>query len=112
MASVNFSAKDISHITKFDGKNFSFWRSRISLVLEIYELLDVVDGSEVKPTPIVILADNSNAAIVTARATIIKQWKKHDVTARNLILSSLDDKCQLTVIGCPTANQMWNRLKS
>jgi hypothetical protein len=112
MASVNFSAKDISHITKFDGKNFSFWKSRINLVLESYELLDVVDGSEVKPTPIVILADNSNAAIVTARATIIKQWKKHDVTARNLILSSLDDKCQLTVIGCPTANQMWNRLKS
>ena len=71
MASANFSAKDISHITKFDGKNFSFWKSRLSLVLESYELLDVVDGSELEPTPIAALADNSNAASVTTRATSI-----------------------------------------
>jgi hypothetical protein len=53
------------------GRTSVFWKSRLSLVLESYELLEFVDGSELEPTPIAALADNSNAASVTPRATSI-----------------------------------------
>jgi hypothetical protein len=51
------------------GRTSVFWKSRLSLVLESYELLEFVDGSELEPTP--IAAPNSNAASVTTRATSI-----------------------------------------
>ena len=112
MAAGNFSAKDISHITKFDGTNFTFWKYRLKLVLETHGLLETVEGTDIKPTPIVLLVDGSNAATVAVRKAEIAKWKQRDVTSRNFILSSLDEKCQRALMSCGTANLMWTRLKA
>lgn len=112
MATGNFSAKYISHISKFDGSNFSFWKFQLKLVLENHGLVELVEGTDLLPSAIVLLADNSNNAAVTTRDTKIKEWKQRDITARNFIVSSLDEKCQRTLMTCTTAHGMWIRLKT
>lgn len=47
--------KDVGHLTKFDGTNFTRWQQGLLLILEQYELLDIVNGKEAKPTEVNII---------------------------------------------------------
>lgn len=44
--------KDVGHLTKFDGTNFTRWQQGLMLILEQHELLEIVNGSKVKPTEV------------------------------------------------------------
>lgn len=44
--------KDVGHLTKFDGTNFTRWQQGLMLTLEQYELLNVVNGKEEKPAEV------------------------------------------------------------
>lgn len=112
MATGTFSARDISHITKFDGNNFSFWKFQLKLILEHHGLVDIVEGKEPMPKAIDLHSDNSNATEVAARDELIKNWKQKDNASRNFIVSSLDERCQRSLMNCTTSSQMWSRLKT
>jgi hypothetical protein len=45
--------KDVGHLTKFDGTNFTRWQQGLMLILEQHELLQIVHGTEVKPIEVV-----------------------------------------------------------
>ena len=75
--------------------------------------MELVEGIDLLPSAIALLADNSNSAALTTRDTKIKDWNKpRDITARNFTVSSMDEKCQRTLMACNTANGMWIRLKT
>lgn len=40
----------------------------------------------------------------------IKEWKTKDCTARRILLSTIEEKLQNTLVGCKTAFQIWTRL--
>lgn len=42
----------------------------------------------------------------------IKDWKKKDVLARRILLTTIEPKLQNTLVGCKTAHQIWIRLSS
>jgi hypothetical protein len=44
-----FTSKDVSHIVKFDGKNFAFWKFQIWMVLEQHDLVEIVLDEEPIP---------------------------------------------------------------
>lgn len=46
------TSKDISHIVKFDGSNFQQWKFGCKLLLESFNLLDIVDGVEKIPAAV------------------------------------------------------------
>ena len=46
---VSFSSKDVSHVVKFDGTHFPFWKFQIFLAFEQHNLLKIVIGDETKP---------------------------------------------------------------
>jgi hypothetical protein len=50
MASNTSATRDASHISKFNGPNFTFWKFQIFLVLEQHNAIGVLLGNE-KPTP-------------------------------------------------------------
>ena len=72
MATGNFSAKNFYRISKFDGSNFSLWKFQLKLVLENHGLVELVEGIDLLPSAIALLADNSNSAALTTRDTKIK----------------------------------------
>lgn len=47
--------KDIGHLTKFDGINFTRWQQGLMLILEQHELLQIINGTEVKPSEVKII---------------------------------------------------------
>ena len=115
MATGVFSAKDVSHITKFKGDQFNFYKFQLKLVLKNHELLEVVEGYKTnKPVPITPLADNSNADAVTDRNTLIATWEaaweRKDTAAQNYIVSTVEEKVMRTIMNCNSAYSMWQRL--
>jgi hypothetical protein len=47
--------KDVGHLTKFDGTNFTRWQQGLMLILEQHELLPIINGTEVKPSEVNII---------------------------------------------------------
>jgi hypothetical protein len=41
---MNSAHKDVSHIAKYDGANFSLWKLGLFVLLEQNDLIDVTDG--------------------------------------------------------------------
>lgn len=59
----------------------------------------VIDGAPVMLGPVL-------------NADAIKDWKTKDCTARRILLSTIEEKLQNTLVGCKTAFQIWTRLSS
>ena len=74
-ATVILSSKDVGHVGKFDGTNFPFWKFQVSLVFEQYELLPVVLGEEVRPSPGRTTDANG---VVSNNEAEIKSWCQRD----------------------------------
>ena len=66
----------VRHVTKFDGKNFLAWKFQIRAVLIAHDLLNIVDGTRVKPA-----ADE---------AECLKAWTKDNAKAMYVISSALE----------------------
>ncbi len=102
---ATLTAKDVSHVEKFNGTNFPFWKFHISLVLKQNGLMDIVTGTEACPVPDIDQGVTKNAAAITS-------WTQRDVAASGLIFATLDSRSQRTLINCNTSKEMWVRLKS
>lgn len=105
-----FSAKDVSHIDKFNGDNFNFYKFKLKLVFENHSLLAIIEGTETKKDVLVADATNSNQAAVSARQVEITAWEQKDTAAQNYIVSTLEDKITRTILNCSCAKLMWDRL--
>jgi hypothetical protein len=99
-----YSSKDVSHIKKFDGTDFSFWKFQVELVLEQHQFLSVVKGRENCPLP-----DVQEDELI-ANQDAITLWKTKDVAARSCLISTIEDSCKRSLLNCCTAAEMWTRL--
>ena len=104
---VSFSSKDVSHVVKFDGTNFPFWKFQIFLAFEQHDLLKIVTEDETKPT-LVTAVDAQGVAHSNERE--IKSWCNRDNAARVSIVATIEQVWQRSLINCKTANEMWKRL--
>lgn len=102
---TTYTSKDVSHIAKFNGTDFSFWKYQVLLVLEQHHLLKVVNGTETCPAP---TPDAATGAITNQAA--INTWTDKDVSARSCIFSSVEDSNRRSLISCKTSAEMWIRL--
>ena len=70
MANISlFVNKNVSHVTKFDGSNFTMWKFHIHLLFEQHEHLQVVLGTDKEPAPIMA---TQNGQEVMSNADVIK----------------------------------------
>jgi hypothetical protein len=62
--------KDVGHLTKFDGSNFTRWQQGLFLTLEQHDLLNIVNGTETKPIEVItdLFSDISHKAQLLTRA--------------------------------------------
>ena len=77
--------------------NFGRWKVMVRAVLEAKDVLEVVDGTSVKPA-------------VDAAAATRKAWQKADATARVILIASLDDEHEKFVRGCGTGKDIWDTI--
>ena len=90
MASIGLRVED-----KLDGGgNWTSWRARIVLLLEEYEIWEIVETVVVVPTTPISLAE----------------FKKKNIKAKQIILDSVKDHIIPHVAGRDFAFQMWESL--
>ena len=102
MSAIAFSTRDTSHISKFNGSNFPFWKFQVSLVLKQHDLMDVVLGKQVQPQQADPVTDANTKAIAS--------WNKRDNSASCCIVATIEEKFQRSLINCKTSKEMWDRL--
>ena len=83
-------------ISKFDGKDFQYWKACCELVLCSKGLGDLISS------PLPVEADDAKKEALT----------KRDCKARTVIIRSVDRAVGGLIIGCKTAYEMWKKLNS
>ncbi|EFX66661.1 hypothetical protein DAPPUDRAFT_331849 [Daphnia pulex] len=97
--------KDVGHLTKFDGTNFTRWQQGLMLILEQHELLPIINGTEVKPSE--IITDNT-----VKNAKAISNWCRKDCTVRNYIYATITDELRDTLCTSTLAADMYQRVRN
>ncbi len=87
--------EDRVNIPMLSPDNYQRWKFDISAILEYKELLDIVQGSAVKPEGVAAL----------------KIWKKGDARAKMIISSGLDEETHATIRNCKTSADVWTGVK-
>jgi len=86
------------HIQKFDAKNFALWKYQMEIIFRAEAgMLDVVCGTKPRPE---------------AAGTSQEAWDNLNIKAMLLISSGIEYEQLQTVVSCPTAPEMWARLKA
>ena len=92
MASIGLRVED-----RLDGGgNWTLWRARIALLLEEYELWEIVETAIVVPTDLVLLA----------------KFKKKNIKAKRITLDSVKDHIIPYVAGRDFAFHIWESLSN
>ncbi|EFX68670.1 hypothetical protein DAPPUDRAFT_259795 [Daphnia pulex] len=102
---MNSAHKDVSHIAKYDGANFSLWKLGLFVLLEQNDLIDVTTG-------VFTLPEQAGEEIDEDIEDGIEDWRRKDVRARGFILSTTELSQQRLLISCTTAHQMWRTLSA
>ncbi len=89
-----------------DGSNFQTWKYRISTVLDVRGLVNLVDGTEVVP----ILPDGTKEADAAIIREKILDWQRHDKEARAQLTLTLKDEPLSGVIHAISAADVWDKL--
>ena len=63
------TSKDVSHIAKFDGQNYSLWKLGLWVLLEQHNLIDIVTGDYPIPEMVIVYYSNINMPIKLAVKT-------------------------------------------
>ncbi|XP_046647798.1 uncharacterized protein LOC124337828 [Daphnia pulicaria] len=116
------SNRSLSHVVKFDGSNLLLWNLGLDVALEEHDVQSVTDGTCLMPPEMRAVHEPAEGQAVIDGAQVmlgpvlnadaIKDWKTKDCTARRILLSTIEEKLQNTLVGCKTAFQIWTRLSS
>ena len=79
-----------------DGSNFQTWKYRITTVLDIRGLWEIVDGTEKKPDP--------------SKVAELEEWTAKDKEARAQITLTLKDEPLSGVLLATSAEEIWRKL--
>jgi transposase InsO family protein len=92
---------------KLDGTNYLQWTSQFLPLLRSYELLSIVDGSELCPTKHTTTAEDKQ---VVNPAYVL--WNKKDQLVLSWLIATLTSNVLSTVYGLNTSRQVWMSLAS
>ena len=105
IANVAANAAQVSsrtyHIEKLNDKNYQPWRMTMEIILEQYNLLNIVDGTDVCP-----------AIHDPTKALDVQTWKRRDLNARLELLLHMEDTLKQSVRTLTTSKQIWDRLEA
>lgn len=92
------ASRDLGSITRFKGSNFHLWKFQMRAILLGKELMDIVEGTLLKP------AD-------TEAANVKSEWVKRNSQAFSLLCQALDESILKHVVSCTNSKEIWDKLK-
>lgn len=92
---------ELKNVTKFNGQNFQLWKFQMRSIFIAHDLLDLVEGIEIKPDP-----------ETPQNAETRKAWMRKNAKAMFVLSSSMDYTQLDYLVTCSTASEMWRKLSS
>ena len=109
------------HINKLTETNYRSWSQQLRWILDERDLLEIVEGTEQKPTPPEEPASASegtatatSGSIAEARETYqesLAAWTKKSKKARTIIGSSISASIMIYIEGINNPAEMWKTLQ-
>lgn len=95
---------------KLDGTNYTLWKFKITSILDSYELLEVVLGTDPEPTA---TPDPYNPAIIIPpNADILRAWKRRNADALCALVTSCADSVLILLQHTTKASEAWTVLRN
>ncbi|OXA51395.1 hypothetical protein Fcan01_12906 [Folsomia candida] len=88
---------DTSSISKLNGENYTVWRIRLVCFFKTHQLMEIVDGTQIRPA---------------ASGPDQENWDEGNNEALTVMLFTMTDEQVEGVFGCKTAPEMWDKLSS
>jgi hypothetical protein len=92
--------------TKLTPLNYLLWKSQVTTVLALNNLLHHVDGTNNSPPPVVTSGDK------TATKPEYTTWLSADLETCVILQASLSEEAAMLVVNLPTARQIWTSLEA
>jgi hypothetical protein len=86
----------INEASKLNGENYINWKFKLHIVLELLGGWTIVNGTELKPTDLALLAD----------------WNKRKAREKVTLRMSVQDKIIPHIRNCDTSKKTWDMLRS
>lgn len=90
-----YTAKKTSHISKFNGTDFIFWKKQVYIVVQVHKLDGILNGTI--ECPVQVLDDNNAPTLNDegrpTEEAIILAWYDLDLQAQDLIFSTTETGC-------------------
>lgn len=89
---MNSNAQRTSHIEKFNGVDFPFWKKQVTLSLKVIKLNKIVDGTV--RCPVQQLNDLGQPLLtqdgIPTQQLAIEEWIDKDVQAQDILFSTIE----------------------
>ena len=92
---------DFRNISKFNGLNYQLWKFQMRTGFVVHDLLDIVEGREIKPDP-----------VAEQNAEKSSKWIRNDAKAMFFLSASMEYNQLECLVTCSSAHEMWNKLSS
>ena len=94
---------------KLDGTNYTLWKFKTTAILDLYELLDVILGTDAEPQP---TPDPTNpGGTLPPDADLLRAWKCKNADALCALVTSATDSVLTLIQHTTKAPEAWNILK-
>jgi hypothetical protein len=95
-------------ITKLHKENYMSWRGLAEPFLKGHDLYGFLDGTKIPPSPLVSTSPTGTVTTSTDPDTL--WWHRQDQLILSMLMSSISDAMLPQVLGCKTAQELWNTL--
>ena len=94
---------------KLDGANYTLWKFKTTAILDLYELLHVILGTNAEPQP---TPDPANpGSTLSPDADLLRAWKRKNADALCALVTSTTDSVLTLIQHTTKAPEAWNILK-
>ena len=94
---------------KLDNSNYIIWKHQISMVMETYSMIDLLD--EASRVPEKFLKDHSGAVTAVLNPDFLV-WKSKEKALLTFISSTLTPSVLAITVGCSSALELWKVLEN
>ena len=96
-------------IVKLDNSNYIIWKHQISMVMETYSMIDLLD--EASRVPEKFLKDHSGTVTAVLNPDFLV-WKSKEKALLTFISSTLTPSVLAITVGCSSALEVWKVLEN
>nr|XP_023913981.1 uncharacterized protein LOC112025541 [Quercus suber] len=93
---------------KLDYTNYIPWKHQLVTILEAYSLIEHIDGTTLKPSPLLLDATGIPTSVVNLE---FQSWNIRDKALLSLINSTLTPQVFSLVVGVTNSREVWNTLE-